>query len=86
MLEEALGRKKLELLELRATQLAARQVRDVAIETQLADLRLRVATWETAAGRQLSTPRPVLEEKTELPAGMIRLGRKTDTGVVRIDA
>ena len=84
-LEEALGRKKLELLELRATQLAARQVRDVGIETQLAELRLRVATWETARQTAIDAA-PVLEEKTELPAGMIRLGRKTGTGVVRIDA
>jgi hypothetical protein len=83
-LEEALGRKKLELLELRASQLAARQVRDVGIETQLAELRLRVATWETA--RQTAIDAAPAVTSTELPAGMIRLGRKTEAGVVRIDA
>jgi predicted nucleotide-binding protein (sugar kinase/HSP70/actin superfamily) len=84
-LEEALGRKKLELLELRASQLAARQVHDVAIETQLAELRLRVATWETARQTAIDAA-PAVTEKAELPAGMIRLGRRTEQGVVRIDA
>ena len=73
-LVRALEGKRLELLELRMKQLAARNQRDPSVETQLNDLRARLAAYEVAP------------QKPELPKGIIKLGKKTADGVVRLQA
>jgi activator of 2-hydroxyglutaryl-CoA dehydratase/predicted nucleotide-binding protein (sugar kinase/HSP70/actin superfamily) len=73
-LVRALDQKRLELLQLRQQQLTARSQKDPAIEAQLTQLREKLATYEVA---------PALPEP---PKGMIRLGKKTETGVVRVQA
>jgi hypothetical protein len=70
----ALDSKRVELLSLRKEQLAARNQRDPAIEPQLEELRARLAAYE-------APPAP-----PEPPKGVIRLGKKTPEGVVRIQA
>jgi predicted CoA-substrate-specific enzyme activase len=70
----ALDKKRAELLSLRKDQLAARNQRDPAIEAQLEALRERLKAYEA----------PVTEP--ELPKGVIRLGKKTADGVVRLQA
>jgi predicted CoA-substrate-specific enzyme activase len=73
-LRDALDRKRLELLSLRQAQLAARNQRDPAIEAQLEDLRARLLAYEAPV-----TP-------PELPKGIIKLGKRTPEGVVRVQA
>jgi predicted nucleotide-binding protein (sugar kinase/HSP70/actin superfamily) len=73
-LSHALDSKRVELLSLRKEQLAARNQRDPAIEPQLEELRARLAAYE-------APPAP-----PEPPKGVIRLGKKTPEGVVRIQA
>jgi predicted CoA-substrate-specific enzyme activase len=70
----ALDQKRVELLSLRRAQLAARSQTDPAIEAQLEELRARLQAYEA----------PV--NPPELPKGVIRLGKKTADGVVRIQA
>jgi predicted nucleotide-binding protein (sugar kinase/HSP70/actin superfamily) len=70
----ALDAKRIELLELRASQLAARGQKDPAIAKQIEELRAKLAAYEAP------------KRKAELPAGVIKLGKKTADGVVRIDA
>jgi hypothetical protein len=70
----ALDGKRIELLELRASQLAARGQKDPTILTQIETLRTKLAAYEAP------------KRKAELPAGVIKLGKKTADGVVRIDA
>ncbi|HEY2515555.1 MAG TPA: BadF/BadG/BcrA/BcrD ATPase family protein [Polyangiaceae bacterium] len=73
----ALDRKRLELLELRAEQLAARRQRDPAIEAQLDELRARVAQYEV----------PLAPPEAVVPKGLVKLGKKTaDGAVVRLEA
>jgi len=76
-LVRALDYKRLELLELRLAQLAARKQQDPAIEAQLGELRARVALYEVA---------PAPPEPPPVPTGFIRLGKKTADGVVRLEA
>jgi predicted CoA-substrate-specific enzyme activase len=73
-LVQALDQKRLELLSLRKAQLDARNQNDPAIEAQLEELRARLQAYEAPV-----TP-------PELPKGVIRLGKKTRDGVVRIQA
>jgi predicted nucleotide-binding protein (sugar kinase/HSP70/actin superfamily) len=68
----ALDKKKIELLEMRHEQLKARHVSDPMIEKQLEELRERVRAYE-------APPRP-----PETPAGLVRLGKKTEQGIVRL--
>jgi predicted CoA-substrate-specific enzyme activase len=70
----ALDQKRVELLSLRKEQLAARNQNDPALEAQLSELRERLIAYEAP----LNPP--------ELPKGVIRLGKKTADGVVRIQA
>jgi predicted nucleotide-binding protein (sugar kinase/HSP70/actin superfamily) len=73
----ALDYKRLELLELRKEQLAARTQNDPAIEAQLTELRARLALYEV---------QPAAPEPPPVPTGFIRLGKKTADGLVRLDA
>ncbi len=68
----ALDKKRLELLTLRAEQMAARKQSDPAMLAQMEELRAKLAAYEA----------PV--RKPEMPKGVIKLGRKTADGVVRI--
>jgi hypothetical protein len=70
----ALDQKRVELLSLRQEQLASRNQQDPAIEAQLTELRARLAAYEA----------PVAPP--ELPKGIIKLGKKTADGVVRLQA
>jgi predicted CoA-substrate-specific enzyme activase len=70
----ALDQKRVELLSLRKAQLDARSQSDPAIEAQLSDLRARLKAYEAP----VSPP--------ELPKGVIRLGKKTPEGIVRVQA
>jgi hypothetical protein len=70
----ALDNKRVELLSLRRAQLAARNQKDPAIEAQLEELRVRLRAYEAP----VSPP--------ELPKGVIKLGKKTAAGVVRVQA
>jgi predicted nucleotide-binding protein (sugar kinase/HSP70/actin superfamily) len=69
----SIDNKRLELLQLRREQLAARQQHDTAIETQIAELRERIKTYEAP----VATPEPA-----EVPKGLIQLGKKTAEGIV----
>ena len=77
-LTHALDRKRVELLSLRREQLAARNQHDPAIEMQLEELRLRLQAYEAP-----STP-PDLRPTSN--SGVIKLGKKTPDGVVRVQA
>jgi predicted CoA-substrate-specific enzyme activase len=70
----ALDGKRIELLELRSEQLAARGQKDPAILAQIEALRAKLSAYVAP------------KKKAELPAGVIKLGKKTADGVVRIDA
>jgi predicted CoA-substrate-specific enzyme activase len=72
----ALDEKRLELLELRVKQLAARSQKDPAIEAQIDELRARVASYEVPLAPPEAPPAPKL----------VKLGKKTADGVVRLDA
>ncbi|MBL9111927.1 MAG: hypothetical protein JNM74_21765, partial [Myxococcales bacterium] len=71
-LEHRLDEKRLELLELKAKQLADRQIKDEAFLAQLETIRERVRAYEAPK----RAPEP--EE------GVIRLGKKTKDGIVRV--
>jgi activator of 2-hydroxyglutaryl-CoA dehydratase/predicted nucleotide-binding protein (sugar kinase/HSP70/actin superfamily) len=73
-LVRALDNKRIELLELRRQQLAARNQRDPQIESQLEELRARLKAYEVPPAQPEPTP------------GIIRLGKKTEAGVVRLQA
>jgi len=68
----ALDKKRVELLELRQEQLAARQKSDPEIARQLEELRARLRAYE-------APPKP-----PEPTPGVVQLGKKTADGVVRI--
>jgi activator of 2-hydroxyglutaryl-CoA dehydratase/predicted nucleotide-binding protein (sugar kinase/HSP70/actin superfamily) len=71
----AIDRKRLELLELRTSQLSARRMTDPAMVAQIETLRAKLAAYEA--------PPPAPEEIKPAP-GLMQLGRKTKDGVVRI--
>jgi predicted CoA-substrate-specific enzyme activase len=72
----ALDEKRIELLELRLSQLAARSKKDPALEAQLAETRARVAAYEVP---------PMAPEAPAAPK-LVKLGKKTSDGVIRLDA
>ena len=72
----ALDKKRIELLELRKTQLTNRHQQDPAVEAQLEELRVKVAAYEAP-----KRPVEIVAEK-----GVIQLGKKTDNGLVRVSA
>jgi activator of 2-hydroxyglutaryl-CoA dehydratase/predicted nucleotide-binding protein (sugar kinase/HSP70/actin superfamily) len=72
----AIDKKRLELLELRRQQLAARSMDDPAIEAQIAEVRERIRGYEI----QTSTPSP----EAQPPAGFVQLRKKTAEGIVPI--
>jgi hypothetical protein len=72
----AIDKKRLELLELRRQQLAARSLGDPAIEAQIDEVRARIRAYEGRAST------PVLE--VEAPKGLVQLSKKTSEGIVPI--
>ncbi len=75
-LEHAIDKKRLELLEMRKDQLAARRVQDAAIVAQIEALRVKVAAYE-------APPAP----PPEPPKGLMQLGKKSKDGtIVRVAA
>lgn len=70
-LEHAIDKKRLELLELRAAQVAARRQSDPTVATQIAEVRERIRAYETRVTR---VPEP------EAPKGLVQLRRKTEEG------
>jgi predicted nucleotide-binding protein (sugar kinase/HSP70/actin superfamily)/activator of 2-hydroxyglutaryl-CoA dehydratase len=70
----ALDKKRIELLELRTTQLANRHQQDPAVEAQLEELRLKVAAYEA----------PKRAPEVIVDKSVIQLGKKTDQGLVRV--
>ncbi len=77
-LVNALDQKRVELLSLRKEQLAARNQNDPAIEAQLEELRTRLRAYEAPV-------RPA-DPRSTSNGGIIKLGRKTADGVVRVQA
>jgi predicted nucleotide-binding protein (sugar kinase/HSP70/actin superfamily) len=77
-LENALDRKRLELLTLRAEQLRARRQTDPAIEQQIAEVRDRIRAYETRV-----EPKP---EAPEVPKGLVQLQKKTSEGLVPVNS
>ena len=73
----AIDQKRLQLLEMREEQLAARQVRDPAIAQQIVDLRNKISEWNAS---RVVTPAP----EYPAPKGLVQLGKKTTHGVVAI--
>ena len=71
-LEHRLDEKRLELLELKAKQLADRKIKDEAFLAQLEAIRERVRAYEAP------------KRAPEPEAGVIRLGKKTKDGIVRV--
>jgi len=71
-LENAIDKKRIELLELKAAQLKARSSMDPEVEARLEALRLRVRAYEA----------PKSTEAPGLPKGMVRLGKKNKDGAV----
>ncbi|CAN5611523.1 hypothetical protein BH09MYX1_BH09MYX1_44500 [soil metagenome] len=72
-LEFAIDNKRIELLEMKMTQLASRRGSDPALEAQLEELRKKVSAY-------VAPKKPM-----ELPKGVIQLGKKNKDGdVVRI--
>jgi predicted CoA-substrate-specific enzyme activase len=77
-LMNALDQKRVELLSLRREQLDARNQHDPAIEAQLEELRSRLKAYEA--------PTTAPELRAAGHGGIIKLGRKTPEGVVRVQA
>ncbi len=77
-LMNALDQKRVELLSLRREQLDARNQHDPAIEAQLEELRSRLRAYEAP----VTPPEP----RSASNGGVIKLGRKTPEGVVRVQA
>ncbi len=70
-LSHAINKKRLELLELKEHQLTSMRRSDPALLSQIAELRARVLAYDTK-----------IQQPTELPAGMVRLGRKNADGTI----
>jgi predicted nucleotide-binding protein (sugar kinase/HSP70/actin superfamily)/activator of 2-hydroxyglutaryl-CoA dehydratase len=70
LLEHALDEKRVELLELKRKQMAARQQHDPAIEAQLETLRAKLKAYVSP----VRAPEP--------PKGLVTLGRKRDDGSI----
>ncbi|HSQ62899.1 MAG TPA: BadF/BadG/BcrA/BcrD ATPase family protein [Polyangiaceae bacterium] len=75
-LEHAIDNKRLELLELRAAQLSARRMTDMAMVAQIEALREKVAAYEAPPPPPDSGPRDI---------GLMQLGKKSHDGsIVRV--
>jgi predicted CoA-substrate-specific enzyme activase len=68
--------KRLQLLELRKEQIAARHQTDPAIEAQIEELRVKLAAY-------VAPPAP--KSDPQLTQNIVKLGKKTDKGIVRIE-
>jgi activator of 2-hydroxyglutaryl-CoA dehydratase/predicted nucleotide-binding protein (sugar kinase/HSP70/actin superfamily) len=75
-LARAIDRKRLELLELRQEQLAARSTRDPAIEAQIAEVRARILAYET--------PQSASAHEPEAPKGLVQLRKKAGDAIVPV--
>jgi len=73
-LEKRLTEKRIELLQMKQAQLEERRKRDPRIDQMLEALREKLAAYEVAPREDAPT------------SGLIRLGKKTDQGVVRVNA
>jgi activator of 2-hydroxyglutaryl-CoA dehydratase/predicted nucleotide-binding protein (sugar kinase/HSP70/actin superfamily) len=71
-LEQAIDKKRLQLLELRVEQLRAREQHDPAMEQQIAEVRARIASYEA----------PPAAPEVDAPKGLIQLRKKTADGIV----
>jgi predicted nucleotide-binding protein (sugar kinase/HSP70/actin superfamily) len=78
-LEQAIDKKRLQLLELRVEQLRAREQHDPAMEQQIAEVRARIATYEAPPAR----PAP---PELDASKGLIQLRKKTVDGIVPTQA
>ena len=73
-----IDKKKVELLELKSAQMAARRVQDTTTLNELAEVRARVLAYEAA-------PKAAGVGAVEMPKGFVKLGRKNaDGGIVRV--
>jgi predicted nucleotide-binding protein (sugar kinase/HSP70/actin superfamily) len=73
-LEHAIDKKRLELLELKEKQLAARHAPDPALAAQIAEVRGKVAAYQA--------PRRVPDAPPEKPSGFVTLGKKSKDGTI----
>ena len=65
-----MARKRLELLERKREQLAARRHHDAALDAEIAALADKVSVYQAAP-------------RHEPPAGLVQIKRRTDAGLVR---
>jgi activator of 2-hydroxyglutaryl-CoA dehydratase/predicted nucleotide-binding protein (sugar kinase/HSP70/actin superfamily) len=72
----AIDRKRLELLTLKSEQLTAVHKRDPEVERQIAEVRARIAAYET--------PVEPLTLEAPVDKGLIQLRKKTDSGFVAV--
>jgi predicted CoA-substrate-specific enzyme activase len=72
VLARSIDEKKLELLRLKAAQMAARRASDPAVEAEIERLAARLAAYAAP------------ERPAERPAGLIQLRKKTDSGMVSV--
>ncbi len=70
-LGHAIDKKRLELLEIRSSQLAARRSSDMALVAQIEDLRAKVAAYEAPPA-----------QPEEAPKGLMQLGKKNQDGTI----
>ncbi|MBK6698187.1 MAG: CoA activase [Myxococcales bacterium] len=77
-LAHSIDQKRLELLVAKDAQLAARKQQDPVLLREIAELGERVAAYAPPQKAQLASEAPA--------SGMVRLGKKTAEGIVRIDA
>ncbi|AKV03776.1 hypothetical protein AKJ09_10439 [Labilithrix luteola] len=75
-LSHAIDKKRLELLELKAKQLNERRVQDKALFDQIEAMREKVRAY---------VPFKRAPEAAPAPKGMVKLGKKTKDGIVRLD-
>jgi len=77
-LEHAIDRKRLELLTLRNEQMHARMQMDPAIEKQIAEVKARIAAYETSKQQ--------VPELVDAPKGLIQLRKKTPDGLKPVES
>src|SRR4029077_16698625 len=73
----AIDQKRLELLEMREQQLAARSVKDPQIAAQIEELKRKIRKGNAAGAAVPAAP-------AEPDKGLVQLGKKTHSGVVKI--
>ncbi|OJY15220.1 MAG: CoA activase [Myxococcales bacterium 68-20] len=72
-LEHAIDNKRLELLELKAKQMAERRVQDAGLVAQIEELRAKLQAYVPHAGRPM---------EPEVQKGIVKLGKKTKDGKI----